>query len=400
MMHGVKRAVDEQAEASQPEAAGATTAQIVKLALYYGIAGFGGGYSILAQLRREVVEKRKWLGAEDFLVLAELSKSLPGTAATSLIALLGGRVGGARRGAIAACAFLLPSMLLMIAFGEAYERVRALSHLSIFFDGMNAAMIGVVGAVTIDLGKSALHSRIMVVGAMICAVLLVSRILSEPELAALAILIGVVRGYRETRIQPNLRVDGDHGFLALAALGSFAVASGSLVALVRVFVPIGIVTFGGGLAMIPAIEHTVVLDHHWLDPKAFADAVALGQVTPGPIAICATFIGFRVAGIAGALVATVAMFGPPIALALLAGRYVDRFRSSSIVKRCIEALAPAVIGMLAAATVSLARSSVTIPLEAALGVLTFALLLRYPVSPLWPLLAGGGIRVAWNFWSR
>ena len=118
-------------------------------------------------------------------------------------------------------------------------------------------------------------------------------------------------------------------------------------ALVRVFVPIGVMTFGGGLAMIPAIEHMVVIEQGWLDPKAFADAIALGQITPGPVAICATFIGYRVAGVAGALVATVAMFAPAIALALAAGHSVDRFRASPLIEGGLRTLAPAVIGMLA-----------------------------------------------------
>jgi chromate transporter len=370
------------------------------LALFYGIAGFGGGYSILAQLRRELVEKRKWLSAEEFLVLAELSKSLPGTAATSLVALLGQRMGGARRGAIAACAFLLPSMLLMIAVGEAYGKMRELSHLSIFFDGMNAAMIGVVGAVTLELGKSALRSKQAVLVAITCALILIFRVMSEPALAAAAILFGVAGGIREVWTQPNSSSNDDRGFFLAGAFASIAAASGTLAALVRIFVPIGVVTFGGGLAMIPAIEHTVVNEQHWLDAKGFADAVAIGQITPGPIAICATFIGFRVAGIAGALVATVAMFGPPIALALVAGRYVDRFHSSPIVRRSLEALAPAVIGMLGAATVSLARASIAGPIEAVLGLASFLVLFRFPVSPLWPLLAAGGIRIAWNFVKR
>ena len=152
--------------------------------------------------------------------------------------------------------------------------------------------------------------------------------------------------------------------------------------------------------MIPAIEHTVVIEQHWLDAKSFADAVALGQVTPGPIAICATFIGYRVAGVLGGIVATIAMFGPAIAVSLVAGRYVDRFGSNPVVKRALEALGPAVIGMLGAATVSLARASLVGPFEAVLAVASFVVVLKAPVSPLWPLLAAGAMRVGWSFATR
>ncbi|MGH7285233.1 MAG: chromate efflux transporter [Polyangiaceae bacterium] len=383
----------ESAENAKP-----TTRDILRMALYYGVAGFGGGYSILAQLRRDVVEKRRWLTQSEFFVLAELSKSLPGTAATSLIALLGQRVGGARKGAIAAAAFLIPSMILMIACGAAYDAMRALTHLSIFFDGMNAAMIGVVGAVTLDLGKGGLHTKRAVFAAVLCGLALTFRVVSEPVLALAAIAYGAARGIREMSIDPN-SPGGEPSFLAGAFAGVVA-ATGKLASLVRVFVPIGIVTFGGGLAMIPAIEHTVVIEQHWLDAKAFADAVALGQITPGPIAICATFIGFRVAGTLGAVVATIAMFGPAIAVSLVAGRYVDRFGKNPIVKGALEALAPAVIGMLGAATVSLARASLVGPVEGVLAVATFVLLIKASLSPLWPLLAAGAVRVAWFFIAK
>lgn len=369
--------------------------QIVRLALYYGVAGFGGGYSILSQLRRDLVETRKWLSEADFFVLAELSKSLPGTAATSMMALLGQRVGGSKKGALAAAAFLLPSMLLMMACAAAYGFMRSVPHLSSFFDGMNAAMVGVVAAVTLDLGKGALRTKRLVVAACACAALLVFRVVSEPVLAFGAVSYGVVRGIRDLSIDPN-SPGGDPSFAFPAAFVAVASATGTLAALVRVFVPIGIVTFGGGLAMIPAIEHTVVAEQHWLDAKAFADAVALGQITPGPIAICATFVGWRVAGFIGAFVATIAMFGPAIALALVAGRYVRRFREHPVVEHTLHALGPAVIGMLAAATVSLGRASANDLLDIALALLTFVLLVRVRASPLWPLLAAGAVRVVYG----
>jgi chromate transporter len=166
----------------------------------------------------------------------------------------------------------------------------------------------------------------------------------------------------------------------------------------RVFVPIGVMTFGGGLAMIPAIDHMVVTEQGWLDPKAFADAIALGQITPGPVAICATFIGYRVAGPAGALVATVAMFAPATGLALVAGHSIDRFRSSPVVEGMLRSLAPAVIGMLGAATFSLGRAAVGVPIDLGIAVLAFVLLVWRPVSPMWLLVGGGLARLALR-WS-
>ena len=375
-----------------------TVGAIFRLALYYGFAGFGGGYSVLAQLRRDLVERREWLTAEDFLVLAELSKSLPGTPATNLIALLGQQVGGVRGGAVAAGAFILPSAVLMMICGAAYSLVRAATGLSVFFDGMNAAMVGIVGAVTIDLARSALRSRRDVGLAILCGLLLVTRLVAEPILAGAAALIGAVIGARSA--PPPAKPAGApeaqrlHGVLPLVALPLLVTGSlTALVGLVRVFLPIGVMTFGGGLAMIPSIEHDVVADHAWLDPKAFADAIALGQITPGPVAICATFIGYRVAGVAGGVVATLAMFVPATALALAAGHSVDRFRSSPLIVGALRMLAPAVIGMLGAATFSLGRAAVGVHVDVAIAVVAFFILWRRPVSPLWLLVGGGLVRL-------
>ncbi|HEX8794734.1 MAG TPA: chromate efflux transporter [Polyangiaceae bacterium] len=372
----------------------ATLPAVFRVALYYGFAGFGGGYSVLAQLRRDLVEKRAWLSADEFLVLAELSKSLPGTPATNLLALLGQRVGGVRGGVVAASAFLLPSTALMIVCGAAYSLVRAAAGLSLFFDGMNAAMVGIVGAVTVELGKSALRSRKDVGLAIVCGLLLATRLVSEPVLAVAAAATGAALGARNAKeVAP--KSERLHGVLPLVAVPIVVTGSlTALAALARVFVPIGVMTFGGGLAMIPAIEHMVVIDEGWLDSKAFADAIALGQITPGPVAICATFIGYRVGGVVGALVATVAMFAPATALALAAGHSVERFRASPIVEGALRLLAPAVIGMLGAATFSLGRAAVGIHVDVAVAVVSFTLLMIRPIGPLWLLVGGGVVRIA------
>ena len=382
---------------------------IVRLALFYGIAGFGGGYSVLAQLRRDLVEERRWIDADEFLVLAELSKSLPGTPATSLLALIGQRVGGIRGGIVAATAFLVPSMFLMIACAAAYSIMRRTPGLAQFFDGMGAAMVGVVAATTVDLARTALRNRWDVLGALACAALLSLRFVSEPMIAAAAVAFGVLRSVSKLEVPkrrdeppPSERLHAvPPPFILLLGAGASA-----LVGLVRVFVPIGVLTFGGGLAMVPAIEHTVVVEQHWLDKTTFADAVALGQITPGPVAICSTFIGYRVGGLLGSFAATIAMFAPAIALALAVGHSIERFRRSPLVEGALRALAPAVIGMLASATVSLGRASLGFSsgpslhglIPAAVATVSFLVLLRFRVSPIWALLGGGAVHVASSIW--
>jgi len=156
-----------------------------------------------------------------------------------------------------------------------------------------------------------------------------------------------------------------------------------------VFLRVGSVTFGGGFVMIPQIETDVVKVHQWLTQQEFADGVVFGQITPGPILITATFVGFKVAGILGAFVATIAAFLPSFLMTLLAGTSLSRFRTNSQVQAFLAGVAPAVVGMIAAAGVSLARSGLNSTLSFGVATLAFLLMLRARLNPLFIILGCG-----------
>lgn len=302
--------------------------------------------------------------------------------------LLGQRAGGLRGGVVAAIAFLAPSTVLMVACAVAYPFLRGFTVVGTFLDGMNAAMIGVIAAATLDLGRTAIRGIWDALAAAACAAVLAMRWLPEPILVFGAIFVGFALAVGRKDSAP--KSERLHAFSPAIIL--FGSGAAMLPALARAFVPIGVMTFGGGLAMIPAIEHTVVVERSWLEPHAFHDAVALGQVTPGPVAICATFIGYRVGGLSGALVATIAMFGPALVVTLVAGHSIDRFRTNRWVIGALRALAPAVIGMLAAASVSLARAGIDW-VGIVVATLSFVFVVRVRASPIWSLLGGGLVHV-------
>ena len=142
--------------------------------------------------------------------------------------------------------------------------------------------------------------------------------------------------------------------------------------------------------MIPAIAHEVVDVHGWLDESAFNDAMVLGQITPGPIAIAATFIGYKVAGYSGAALATGGMFGPPFVVALAAGRSLTAFRSNGTIQGSLRGVAPAVVGIVAAAAIALGRTSVHSYVGGAVALAALVVLVRFRrVSPLVALASGG-----------
>jgi chromate transporter len=170
-----------------------------------------------------------------------------------------------------------------------------------------------------------------------------------------------------------------------------------LVALSAIFLRIGAVTFGGGFVMVPLIKAEVVDNHHWLTSQEFADATALGQMTPGPVLITATFIGYRVAGTLGALVATVSVFLPAFLMTLAAGSSLRRFRANRQVQAFLRGVTPAVVGLLVAAALSIARAGIHTWMGVTLAILAALVLLRFRPNAIWVLFGAGGLRLLLGF---
>lgn len=180
------------------------------------------------------------------------------------------------------------------------------------------------------------------------------------------------------------------GLLALA-MPIFA-KLGLLLAISTVFLRIGSITFGGGYVMIPLIESEAVNAHHWLTHQEFADATALGQITPGPVLISATFIGYRVAGTLGALVATISIFLPSFLMTIAAGSSLRRFRDNQMVQSFLRGVTPAVVGLLIAAAWSIGRSGIHTSIGISMAVLAAVILIRFRPNPFWVIVGAGVLR--------
>jgi chromate transporter len=159
-----------------------------------------------------------------------------------------------------------------------------------------------------------------------------------------------------------------------------------------IFLRIGAVTFGGGYVMIPEIENEVVNSHHWLNHQEFADATALGQITPGPVLIMATFVGYRVAGSPGALLSTLCVFLPSFLFTIAAGSSFRRFRSNRQTQAFLRGVAPAVTGLLAAAAWSVARAGIHSMIGVTMAALIVVILIRYRPNAFWVLMGAGVFR--------
>jgi chromate transporter len=424
--------------------------------LKIGFTGFGGGLAVLTQIRQLVIHERRWLTEHDFIEALALGQSLPGTSAGNAVTYIGLRLRGWRGASVALAGFILPSMLMMIALALLYDRFRALPNTQQLFHGFNAAVVALIAVTAWRMGKhtsSKPWQRILIVLSFAAVIFLEATVL---EVILISGLIGIgiesfaerqlprlerIRGFatrRQQRIRSRIaarkpkkphrfvggylteamaeerlrqmsealvtqseNVDEDEledeangkllrGFL-LPAIPMIA-KLGLALSVSFIFLRIGAVTFGGGFVMIPEIENEVVNSHHWLTHQEFADATALGQITPGPVLIMATFVGFRVAGLLGALFSTLCVFLPSFMMTIAAGSSFRRFRTNRQMQAFLRGVAPAVTGLLAAAAWSVARSGIHTIIGAAMAIVIVVILFRYRPNALYVLMGAGLFR--------
>ncbi len=423
--------------------------------LKIGLTGFGGGLAVIAQIRTLAVYKRHWFTEHDFAEAFALAQSLPGTSAGNAVTYIGLRLRGWRGACVAMAGFILPSMLMMIVLAILYRHLREIPDTEHLFHGLNAAVVALIAVTAWRIGKNTLTKQwqwavtlfafisVAVFSATIIEVVLAAGLIGiyvdsfgekrwqrwrrMARLAARrrARLAELGRGHfisgyltramvEERFRQPALEgVEDDAGLkeerevdlttkpgpglrsvgvLGLATMPIFA-KLGLLLALSAIFLRIGAVTFGGGFVMVPLIEAEVVNTHHWLTHREFVEAFALGQITPGPVLITATFIGYRVAGTVGALVATITVFLPAFVMTAAAGSSLRRFRANRQVQAFLRGVTPAVVGLLVAAAWSIGRHGIHTWIGLSIAAAAAAVLLRFRVNPFWVIIGAGAIRL-------
>ena len=353
---------------------------LAEVAFVTGAVAFGGGLAAIARLRRVIVDERGWMGEEAFIERVAVAGALPGTMVTNLLVLVFYELKGTLGALLATLVFIAPGCTLISVLAVYYDVIHGTPWVRVALDGLNPAVAGLFLSIAVELGRSTLKDLRGVVIAVAATVALATRWLTLLEVVAVAGTVGAIASRPRAPSQP--------GSLALLPAMALAVTAPVWLVVFGVFARIGVATFGGGIAMVPAIEHEAIT-RGWLDARAFADAVAFGQITPGPVATTATFVGWRAAGPIGALAATIGVFFPPTALALLAARSLAAFRENRVVQGFLRGIAPAVVGIMAAASFSLGRASVHAWSDGAILAASVAVRLVWPrANPLWPLGAG------------
>jgi chromate transporter len=369
-------------------AARAKLAELALLFLRLGFTAFGGPAAHIAIMENEVVRRRRWLSSEKFLDLLGAANLIPGPSSTELAIFIGYEKAGWLGLVLGGVCFILPAALLVMVLAWAYVRFGAIPQVAGILYGIKPVVIAVVAQALWGLAPKAIKKSFWLgaLGAMACAA-------SALHVDALVVLVGA--GVASVARRHLVRAEGAargvlFGGLAGTGAGATMAAHVSLLALFFSFLKIGALVFGSGYVLLAFLRADLVDRLHWLTEQQLLDAVAIGQVTPGPVFTTATFIGYVVGGGWGALLATVGIFLPGFVLVAMARPLVDRIRGSAWAAAFLDGVNVAALALMAVVTVNLARSALVDVPTVVLAIAGAVVLIRFKVNTTW-LVVGGAL---------
>jgi chromate transporter len=363
--------------------------------LRLGFTAFGGPAAHVAMMEEEVVRRRGWLKREEFLDLLGATNLIPGPNSTELAIFIGYKRAGWRGLVLGGVCFILPASVITLAFAWAYVQFGSLPEVSALLYGVKPIIIAIVVQALWGLGRAAVKSR------MLTALAVLAVVASLAGLNALVLLVGAGLLAIAASVTSKKGKDGLRGIFGsvISLLGPGSVAAAgvaapvSLAGLFLVFLKVGAVLYGSGYVLLAFLRADLVEQWHWLTESQLLDAVAVGQLTPGPVFTTATFIGYVLHGGSGAIIATLGIFLPSFVFVALSSRLVPRLRGSRTAGAFLDGVNVASLALMVTVTWYLGRSAIVDLVTVSLAALAALLLLRYRVNSLWLVLAGALIGV-------
>ncbi len=388
-------AVPEPPETAPIRATGTELRELAILFLRLGVTAFGGPAAHIAMMEDEVVRRRKWLTSERFLDLLGATNLIPGPNSTEMAIHIGHQRAGVRGLLVAGTAFIVPAALITGAFAWAYVRFGSLPRADAVLYGVKPIIIAVVVQALWGLAPKAAKTRTSAALGVLAAVAAALDVNELLVLFAAGLASVIVR--RATPPASSAMVIGSSFAWTTAGSATAAAAtSPTLVGLFLVFAKVGAVLFGSGYVLLAFLRSDLVERLQWLTEAQLLDAIAVGQVTPGPVFTTATFVGYVIARAPGALVATLGIFFPAFVFVALSGLLLPRMRRSPSVSAFLDGVNVASLALMAVVTFQLGRAALVDPWTIALAALGAVLLVRYKVNSAWLVLvgaiAGVGIR--------
>ena len=385
-----------------------TLLDLCKTVLYIGFIGYGGP-AILAQMKKTLAHDREWIAEKEFMNALGLAQILPGATGVSVLSYVGYRLYKFWGGILLPLCFVLPATTAILILSWAYFAYGNLSFIRPFFIGLGALVVALLVNGTIKLGQSVFKKfdRQDVMGSTIALATFTSAFFLHINIVWLILSSGLtgiaffyfIPGSEGGPSKPGASnsVSADRPTIKLRALDFLPVLLVAAVEIAILFIPqvnhvfltfinIGLLAFGGGFTSIPIIQHQIVDNLHWLNIHQFMDGIALGQVTPGPVLITATFIGYKVLGLKGALAATLGVFTPSITLMIALSGLHGKARNSKMVKAIVKGLLSGFIGLLVSVTVQFAVKSLLSWQAWLIFVVSLIVMLYFKKDILWAIL--------------
>jgi chromate transporter len=355
--------------------------------LRLGTTAFGGPAAHIAIMEDELVRRRRWLSRERFLDLLGASNIIPGPSSSEVAIHIGYLCAGWRGLLIAGTCFILPAAVMVAGLGWLYVHFGKLPAIAGVLYGIKPVVIGVVLQALWSLGRTAVKTTFL---GFVAVLSLLSAAFGLHPLLLLLLAGGVACAstLRSSRVSLSVLSSVTVGSGTVATAASF-----SLISLFLVFLKLGATVFGSGYVLLAFLRADLVTHRGWLTDSQLVDAVAVGQVTPGPVFTTATFIGFILGGIPGAVLSTVAIFLPAFLLVAVSGPLVPRIRKSKTAGAFLDGVNVGSLALMAAVTWQLGRASLVDTLTLLLAVASLIALLRFRVNSAWLVLVGATIGV-------
>jgi chromate transporter len=352
---------------------------LVRYYLYLGALGFGGPVALCGQMEKELVQDRKWVTKDELREGIAVCQSMPGPLAIQVgiyVSYLRGGFWGAWAGG---WAFILPNFVIVSTLGALYVHFGDLSPVRAIFYGVSPAVIALILHSCYRLAKLGMEDALQWVIAGACLIITVAL---QAEVAILFIAAGIIGILYYGTLFRTVRAKTLPFFAAVpATAGAFGSPSGSILAKLLVFfLKAGSLTFGSGLVIVPFLEKGLVQQTGWLNERQFLVAVAMGMLSPGPVVITATFVGYLVGGFWGSLVSTVGIFLPSFLLVLIVAPILIRHRANRNVQGFVKGAYAAAIGTILGASILLGKIAIGDWLTGLIGLISLLVLFRWKVS--------------------
>ncbi len=370
---------------------------IAKFFLRLGLTAFGGPAVHLAMMEEQAVRQLQWLTHEEFMDLLAAVNLIPGPNSTQMAIFIGRKQGGVPGLIIAGLCFILPAMLIVLGLAAAYGTYGELPVAQGFLAGVKPVMIAILIHALWVLSQKSLRNFQWIFFAVIACV---ASLLHQSEILVLLALGISAVGIQRFRGGPRAKNISGIGLLALfwprreiplamAATAAFVSSAGpSVVRLFLYFLKIGSVLYGSGYVLLAFLQSGLVDELHWLTQAQLLDATSVGQLTPGPVFTTATFIGFLLLGLPGALAATLGIFLPSFFLVGFSGAFMARLKTSKVAQIFLQAVGAGSLGLMAAAGIQLGQSAITDVFTLLIALVSLLVLIRFKISSVWLILVG------------